>query len=179
METAAITPIGEGAEQIDEAWLGDFAERYIAAWGSHDPQAVVSCAHPQVEWIDPALPEPALGRAAVAEFAGASFTAFPDLAFEEPGPPAVAADSRAAYVPWLMTGTNRGPIDPPGFAATGRAVSIKGFDIWQFREGLIWRYEAIYDFNSMAIQLGLAPPRGGFAERAMVAAQRLRARLPG
>lgn len=178
--TAAETRIGEGAEPIEGIeWLREFAEGYLAAWTSHDPEAVAACAAPDVVWIDPALPEPARGRAGVADFARSSFAAFPDLAFSEPGDPAIAGDGRAAYAPWRMTGTNTGPIDPPGFAATGRSIEVRGFDIWQFRDGLIWRYEAIYDAFDLARQLGLMPAADSFAERAMVRAQRLRARLPG
>lgn len=171
--------IGEGAEPIESMeWLREFGERYVAAWNSHDPTAVVACVHQDVVWIDPALAEPAIGRDAVADFVRSSSVAFPDLSFGDPGEPALSDDSRAAYVPWRMTATNTGPIDPPGFAATGKTISVNGFDVWQFRDMLIWRYEAIYDFSAVARQLGLLPPRGGFAEAAMVRAQRLRARLP-
>ncbi len=170
--------IGEGAERIESSeWLHAFAERYVGAWSSGDAAAVASCASDDVVWIDPALPEPARGRAAVAEFARDSLRAFPDLSFEQPGDPAITEDFLAAYVPWRMFGTNSGPIEPPGFAATGKSIDVVGFDVWQFRGGLIWRYEAIYDFTTIARQLGLVPPRGGFAERAMVSAQRLGARL--
>jgi len=179
MEAATQTRIGEGAEPIESMeWLREFGERYLAAWNSGDPAAGAACAHEDVVWIDPALAEPAIGRAGVADFVRQSVVAFPDLSFSEPGEPAIADDARAAYVPWLMTGTNTGPIDPPGFAATGKAIAIKGFDVWQFRDGLIWRYEAIYDFTEIARQLGLMPPRGGFAEAALARAQRLRSKLP-
>jgi steroid delta-isomerase-like uncharacterized protein len=178
MEAAAGTRIGEGAESIESMeWLREFGERYLAAWNSGDPEAVVACTHEDVVWIDPALSEPA-DRDDVAEFVRQSVVAFPDMTFSELGDPAIAADSSAAYVPWLMTGTNTGPIDPPGFVATGKAIAVKGFDVFQFRDGLIWRYEAIYDFSAMARQLGLLPPRGGFAETAIVRAQRLRSKLP-
>ena len=176
---AARTTIGEGAEPIESIdWLREFAERYLAGWNSHDPAAVASCATDDVLWVDPALTEPARGRAELEDFVRASCTAFPDLHFAEPGPPAIADGGLAAYAPWRMTGTNSGTIDPPGFAATGRSIAITGFDVWQFRDGLIWRYEAIYDFNAIARQLGLVPPPGGLAERVLVGAQRLRARLP-
>jgi len=46
------------------------------------------------------------------------------------------------------------------------------------RDGRIARYRAFYDMNELARQLGLVPPVGGRAERAMVALQRLRVRLP-
>jgi len=177
--TAAETKIGVGADPIEGmAWLREFGERYLAAWNSLDPDAVSSCATEDVVWIDPALDEPAIGREAVADFVRASAVSFPDLEFSDPGEPAIADGGLAAYVPWRMTGTNTGPIDPPGFAPTGRSIAITGFDVWQFHHGLIWRYQAIYDFSEVVRQLGLMPPRGGFAERAMVGAQRLRARLP-
>ena len=83
------------------------------------PEAVAACTHEDVVWIDPALDEPAIGRGAVADFARSGFVAFPDLVFSELGEPAIAADERAAYVPWLMTGTNTGPIDPPGSPRPG------------------------------------------------------------
>lgn len=170
--------IGKGAEPIEGSeWLREFGERYLEAWNSHDPAAVASCATADVVWVDPALADPARGRDELADFVRASCIAFPDLRFSESGPPAIADGDRAAYAPWRMVGTNTGPIDPPGFAATGKTVQVSGFDIWQFRDGLIWRYEAIYDFTAIARQLGLMPPRGGFAERAMVGAQRLRSRL--
>jgi steroid delta-isomerase-like uncharacterized protein len=179
METATQTRIGEGAEPIESMeWLREFGERYGDAWNSGDPAAVAACTHEDVVWIDPALAEPAIGREGVADFVRQSVVAFPDMTFSEPGEPAIADDSSAAYVPWLMTGTNTGPIDPPGFAATGKRIDVKGFDVWQFRDGLIWRYEAIYDFSAMVRQLGLLPPRGGFAEGALARAQRLRSRLP-
>jgi steroid delta-isomerase-like uncharacterized protein len=179
MEAATGTRIGEGAEPIESMeWLREFGERYVAAWNSGDPAAVAACIHEDVVWIDPALTDPAIGRDGVSEFARQSVVAFPDMTFSDPGEPAIAGDSRAAYVPWQMTGTNSGPIDPPGFAATGKRIEVKGFDAWQFRDGLIWRYEAIYDFSQLARQLGFLPPRGGFAERAMVGAQRLRSKLP-
>jgi steroid delta-isomerase-like uncharacterized protein len=179
MEAATTGRIGEGAEAIGGLeWLREFGERYTDAWNSRDPEAVAACAHEEVVWIDPALDEPAVGRAAVADFARSSFVSFPDLAFSELGAPALTDDARAAYLPWRMTGTNTGPIDPPGFAATGKSIAVNGFDVWQFRDGLIWRYEAIYDFSAIPRQLGLLPPRGGFAERAMAGAQRLRSKLP-
>ena len=181
MEAAIETRarIGAGAEPIESIdWLREFGERYTQAWNALDPRAVAACTHPEVRWIDPALPEPVHGRDGVAGFVEESARAFPDLQFTEPGPPAIADDSLAAYIPWEMAGTNTGPIDPPGLPPTGRRMSIRGIDVWQFREGLIWRYEAIYDFADVGRQLGLMPARGSRAESLMIGARKLRARLP-
>lgn len=176
METG--TQLGTGAEPIESVdWLREFADRYLDAWNSHDPDRVAACAAEDVVWEDPALPEPARGRDEVAAFVHMSVAAFPDYRFSDTGAPAISEDGLVAYVPWRMTGTNTGPIEPPGFAPTGRSFALEGVDLWQFRGGLIWRYRAAYDFTGFALQLGLMPARGGFAEKAMVRAQRLRARL--
>ena len=172
--------IGTEGEPIESAqWLRDFADRYLAAWSSLDPDAVVAHVAEDVIWHDPALAEPAHGREGVADFVRQSARGFPDMAFAERGDPAIAEGGRVAYAPWLMTATNTGPIDPPGLAATGKRIAVRGIDVWQFRGGLIWRYEASYDFADIARQLGLSPPRGGRAEKMMVRAQRLRSKLPG
>jgi steroid delta-isomerase-like uncharacterized protein len=162
---------------MDAGELREFAERYLGAWNSRDPAAVGECVTEDVFWEDPALAEPARGRREVEAFVELTRTAFPDYEFVELGLPAPSQDGLTAYAPWRMTGTNTGPIDPPGLAATRRPVDIEGIDRWQFRDGLIVRYRAFYDFTEMARQLGLMPPRGGALERIGAQAQRLAARV--
>lgn len=174
-----VTQLGVGADPIESMdWLREFGERYLDAWNSHDPAAVAACVAEDVVWEDPALPEPARGRDGVEEFVRVGTRAFPDFRFTEPGEPAISADGLVAYVPWRMTGTHTGPLDPPGFAPTGRSFAIDGVDLWRFRGALIWRYRAVYDSSELGRQLGLVPSRGGAAEQGMVRMQRLRARLP-
>jgi hypothetical protein len=74
-----------------------------------------------------------------------------------------------------MRGTMKGPLDPPGFAPTGRSMEVEGVDLWMMRDGRIARYRAFYDINDLARQLGIAPPAGSRADRAMVRLQRLQA----
>jgi steroid delta-isomerase-like uncharacterized protein len=154
-----------------------FAERYLAAWNSADPSALAELITEDIVWSDPALAEPARGVAAVQEFMLASVRTFPDLRFAEPEPPLLASDGEVISWGWTMTGTMRGAADPPGFAPTGRRMSVDGVDVWHMRGPRIARYRAFYDMSDVARQLGLAPPRGGAAERAAVALQRLQARL--
>jgi ketosteroid isomerase-like protein len=130
-----------------------------------------------IVWMDPALGEPARGIPEVQEFMRASFRAFPDLRFSEPDPPAIALSGNLVLWVWHMDGTNRGEISPPGFAPTGRSVSIDGVDQWAMREGRIARYRAFYDMNDLARQLGIVPATGSRGERGMVALQRLQARF--
>ena len=117
------------------------------------------------------------GRARVADWVGTCIRAFPDYRFEEPEPPYMAADRPKAIAPWRMTGTNTGPIEPPGFAPTGRVFVVEGVDPWLIRDGLVARYRADWDVNGLMRQLGLIPQPGSAGERAMVLVQRATARV--
>jgi steroid delta-isomerase-like uncharacterized protein len=154
-----------------------FAARYAAAWNSADAATLAALLTEDIVWSDPALPQPARGIAAVQQFMLASVSAFPDLRFSDTDPPLLARDGDTITWGWTMTGAMRGPVDPPGFAPTGRRMSVDGVDVWHMRGPRIARYRAYYDMSDVARQLGLAPPRGGAAERAAVALQRLQARL--
>jgi predicted ester cyclase len=56
-----------------------------------------------------------------------------------------------------MTGTNLGPIDPPGWAPTGRRIDVQGVDVYVFRGERLAEYRAHYDTAELARQLGLLP----------------------
>ncbi len=157
--------------------MSEFTARYSAAWNACDTAAMAELVTEDVVWADPALPEPARGVGEVQEFMRASFRGFPDLHFGEPDPPQIAVSGDTAFWSWHMEGTHRGPIDPPGFAATGRAMHVDGVDQWIMRDGRIHLYRAFYDMNDLARQLGIVPPADSMGERGMVALQRLQARF--
>ncbi|MEA2480495.1 MAG: hypothetical protein QOJ07_2417 [Thermoleophilaceae bacterium] len=153
------------------------AERYVAAWNGCDVDAMAQLLTDDIVWEDPALPEAAVGIPAVQEFMRTSFRAFPDLHFTEPEPRQMAANGDLIYWSWSMTGTHRGPIEPPGFAATGKRMAVDGVDLWTMRDGRIARYRAFYDMAGLAQQLGIMPAPGTRAERATVTLQRVQARF--
>ena len=157
--------------------LQTFKERYTAAWNGREINTMPELLAEDIVWVDPALPVPALGVAAVQEFMRASFETFPDLYFTEPDPPHFIASGDLVAWGWRMEGTMTGDSDPPGFAATGRKMRVDGVDLWTMRDGKIYRYHAFYDLMDLARQLGIMPPTGSRAERAMVALQRLQSRL--
>jgi steroid delta-isomerase-like uncharacterized protein len=157
--------------------LTDFIERYESAWNTYDDKAMADLLADDIVWYDPALPEPARGIQAVQQFMRDSWRAFPDMQFSEPDPPHLTANGDLVSWAWRMQGTNKGPIDPPGFAATGKAVDIKGVDLWRMRDGRIAHYQGFYDLNELVTQLGIVPAPGSRGERGMVAMQKLGARF--
>jgi len=157
--------------------LQGFLERYEAAWNGRDARAMDALVTEDIVWFDPALAQPARGRAEVRAFMETSWRAFPDLRFSEADPPFRAEDGDRVAWAWRMRGTFQAALDPPGFAPTGRAMDVRGMDEWLMRDGQIAHYRAYYDANELARQLGIVPERGSGGERAMVALQRVQARL--
>ncbi len=163
---------------VDTSSLQQFTERYAAAWNGRDASAMDALVTDDIVWFDPALPEPARGKADVRAWMERSWRSFPDLRFVEPERPALAEEGDQVLWAWRMQGTFSGaPIEPPGFAATGKPMDVTGIDQWTMRDGLIAHYRAFYDMNDLARQLGIVPPAGSGAEKAIAALQRVQARV--
>jgi steroid delta-isomerase-like uncharacterized protein len=154
--------------------IDDFARRWAQAWNDHDPDAVAALCHPEIEWDDPAARRVLRGRPEVRDWVSKSLDAFPDAAFEMLAIYTDAGGSGAA-LRWRMQARFLGPLDPPGFAPTGRPVRVDGVDLCRFDDGLLRSLQMIYDGNAVAVQAGLVPAPGSRAERLMVAGQRLAA----
>ena len=153
----------------------------VAAWNAHDAAAVGALCADDVTWDDPVMAEPARGRAAVEGFLRTTFTAFPDLRYTLRGAVAVAADGRTLAYEWRTAGTHTGPLDPPGFAPTGRRVTFDGAEVVQLGDdGRITRITTYLDVRDALGQftgLNLRPRPRSLGERLFVALQRIVAPL--
>jgi steroid delta-isomerase-like uncharacterized protein len=162
------------AESVFSAELvHSFVERWQQAWNSHDPERVVALCTEDIILSDPALPEPARGRAAVQHYLEDVWRAFPDLTIATPDPPFVDVERQRAALPWRIAGTMLGRAEPSGFAPTGARVEVQGVDLYEFRDGLLARVQTHYDLMDWGRQLGLVPAHGSRAERLAVRLQRL------
>ncbi len=116
--------------------LTDFAERYTAAWCSHDASSVAGFYSPSGSLAINGA-DPARGRAAIERTAQSFMTAYPDLLvrFERLEP----RGDRVRYH-WTLTGTHTGP------GGTGNRVSISGYEDWRIGpDGLILDSLGHYD----------------------------------
>lgn len=129
---------------MQEHQLLDFAERYTAAWCSHDAASVAACysADGSLSVNDGA---PAVGRSAIAEVAQSFMTMFPDLRVVMDK--LLVRGDRAEYH-WTLIGTNTGP------GGTGHRVRISGFELWQIgADGLIASSQGHFDSSEYHRQL--------------------------
>lgn len=170
----SVQPAGHtGAATVPDAeWVRGFITRWLAAWNSHRPERILELLTEDVELRDDSWPKTMHGHADVREFLEALWRAIPDLTFELlEGPYLVPGQPRAA-IHWRGSGTFTGVMEPPGFAPTGRRWEIDGADFQEYRGDRMSKVRVAFDMMSVARQLGVMPPTGSRAERAMAGAQR-------
>jgi steroid delta-isomerase-like uncharacterized protein len=164
-------------QTVDTAWVEEFAERWAAAWNSHDPEQLFELMTDDIVYDDSAWPETMRGKPDVRQFLDYTWRAFPDMEFEAVGGPLVASDGPRAAFWWRGTATHSGPIDPPGIPATGKRVEFEGADFHEYRDGKVARLRIVFDMSDVARQLGVLPPPGSAGERALVLVERVKARV--
>lgn len=165
------------ATQLDPAFVEDWSKRYLDAWLSLDADAVAALCSEDVVWNDPGLPEAVHGRQGVREFVRATAESLPDFHVEELGKPCLSPEEPRALSRYRMTGTMRGRWPYTDLAPTGRRIVVLGVDEWTFDGELMSHYTTYYDSLDMARQLGIMPPAGSAADRAMAGLQHLQARF--
>jgi len=157
--------VSDGA--LDLVFVQDFAEKWLAAWHSHQPEQLLALMTDDVVYDDASWPKQMRGHAEVRGFLESTWRALPDLTFEveqviiDP-----AAGQFAQY--WRATGTHTGVWDPPGLAATGRRVRFEGANVAELRDGKLCRVRQVYDVSSALRQVGILPDAGSLGERGII-----------
>jgi steroid delta-isomerase-like uncharacterized protein len=160
-------------EELDQAWLDEFILRWETAWNSHDPDTLLGLMTEDIVYEDSAWPTTMRGHADVRAFLDFAWRAFPDIRFETvEGPYITPGQPKAAFY-WRGTGTHTGPMDPPGFAPTGRRIEFNGADFHEYRDGQVCRLRIVFDAMDVGRQIGTLPKAGSPVEKAGAAAQRL------
>jgi len=135
------------------------ARRYFDAWNRRDPEAIAATFAEGGTYSDPTT-EGDLTGPAIAGYAAALVTGFPDLSFEIVSEGATAS---AVAAEWVMRGTNTGPLR--GAPPTGASVALPGADVITVEDGAIRSVRGYFDRQEMLQQLGLKlvvqPPAAG------------------
>lgn len=103
----------------------------------------------------------------IRQFFGELFAAFPDWQFEVLE---LTGSGETAAVRWRTTATFAGPGRFQGLAPTGARVEVEGCDMFRVVDEQIVENDAYTDGVGLARQLGVLPPSGSAADRAMTGA---------
>ena len=101
-----------------------------------------------------------------------TFEAVPDARLEIVG---IAEQNEDVFVQWRMTGTHEGTL--LGVEATGKRLEIDGMDHFVIRDGKVVSNFVIVDQIQYARQIGMMPPDGSAADKAMKTAFNLRTKV--
>ena len=134
----------------------------MAAWNSHNLDALVALCADNIVWHDLASPEPMRGKEGARMFMQGWNTAFPDFVIQQKN--RVVTDDQVA-VEVAFSGTNKGPLQgPPGtpaIPATGKKVTnSKGAYFARVQGGKVVEVHTYPDMPGMMMQLGLMPMPG-------------------
>ncbi len=160
-------------QDIDQAWVEEFVKRWEAAWNSHEPDRLLELMTDDIVYDDSAWPTTMRGHDDVRHFLDSVWRAFPDLRFELTDGPYLATGEPKAAFRSVGSATHTGPIDPPGFAATGKRIEFEGADFHEYRDGRVCRLRIVFDMMDLGRQIGTLPQPGSPMEKAGAAAQRL------
>ena len=159
----------------------DVAQRLVDAWNSRKLDEFIELLAEDIEWYDPAMPDPPIrGRAAVRVFAEAVLQAFPDFTYEIQPPICSSPDGSRCAIVWRISASHLHAFLPLGYAPTGRRADIEGVDVLDLRDGQVTRILTAFDVLSAAEQLlgtRLRPSLGTWRGRFAVAVQRMLARV--
>ncbi|HSJ16931.1 MAG TPA: ester cyclase [Solirubrobacterales bacterium] len=156
--------------ETSELMTADVARGYFDAVAARDPQAIAG-------WYEPGSIDRLVGMAAlrapdeVREWFAALFAAVPDFSFEVLD--LVAGGDKAA-VRWRSRGTFNGTGKFEGIAPTGASLDVEGFDLLTVADAKVTSNHAYINGMDMARQMGVMPPAGSLADRAMLAATNAR-----
>jgi len=127
------------------------AEKWIAAWNSHNPDKMLSLFTDDIVYEDVAFGEVSHGSAELRKFAASEFEGVPDLELK-----LLRADIHGGHgtIEWMFSGTDKDVFK------TGKKFSVRGVSVIDMRDGKISRNLDFYDVATIMRQVGVlsTPP---------------------
>lgn len=112
------------------------------------------------------------GAEEIAAYFDEVFAAMPDWHMEVVS---TATDGDDVFVHWHLTGTHTGLL--LGIEPTGKALAVDGMDHFVVRDGKVVSNFVIFDQMQYARQIGMMPPDGSSADKALKSAFNLRTKV--
>jgi steroid delta-isomerase-like uncharacterized protein len=138
---------------------------YFEAMDRRDVEAMVS--HWREDGVDDMVPVGLLrGRDEMREYFKSVFAATPDARTTITR---LVAGEQSCAAEWRIEGTFEGA-PYLGIEPTGKHIEIRGLDLFELEDGEIVSNTGYFDGASFARQIGMLPPDGSGADRAMKSA---------
>jgi len=144
LSSIAAPPEVKAASQDESA----IAEKWIAAWNSHDAEKLLPLFTSDVFYEDVAFGEASHSPAELRKFAADYFESVPDLKIELLR---VSLHNDHGTIEWTLSGTDK------AMYRTGKKFSVRGVSVIDVRAGKIFRNLDFYDSATIMRQLGLLP----------------------
>ena len=158
MEAATKTTRKKGAKTIVREYFDALSEQDLDRAVSYWKPGAIDRIHGVIEMVAPD---------GVRDYFAEIFGAFPDWSFEVIE---IAGGGDLAAARWRVNATFSGPGRYQGIAPTGKRVTLEGCDMFRVADGKLVENNAYANGLEIAQQLGLLPPQGSAAERAMFGA---------
>ena len=143
----------------------------FSAINAHDLDALRECWDP--DGVERFPDKTCNGFGEIAEHFTGLFAALPDLHMDAV---ATAEEGDAVLARWTLTGTHTGAAFA-GIERTGARVELDGMDHFTIRDGKVASNFVVFDQMEVGRRLGLLPPDGSTADRALKAAFNAKTKL--
>ena len=138
---------------------------YFDAMNRRDVEGMVS--HWREDGVDDMVPVGILrGRDEMRDYFNSLFAATPDATTTVTR---LVAGEQSCAVEWRIEGTFEGAAYM-GIEPTGKHIEVRGMDLFEVEDGEIVTNTGYFDGASFARQIGMLPPDGSGADRAMKSA---------
>jgi len=151
----SVNDLEQATSRERTQFLSDFADRWLAAWNSHDTGRVLELLHPEIVWDDRVFwPDVIHGLDAMTAYVEEIWRAMPDVCFTEIER-FFSPNALRAVVLFRQTGHGSAKLNPH------KTFDRHGCDIFlRFSDGKLAHYLSAYDIVGMLEQLEALPSRG-------------------
>ena len=140
----AVPPVGKPTTGLNSA----LAEKWVAAWNSHNPDKMLPLFTDDVFYEDVAFGEVSHGSTELRKFFLSEIEGIPDLELKLER---ASIHGGHGTIEWMFSGTDKDVFK------TGKKFSVRGVSVIDMRDGKIFRNVDFYDAATIMRQVGLLP----------------------
>lgn len=125
--------------------------KWVEAYNNHDVERLIELYHEKIINIQQPYPHPVQGRDGMRATFQRIFQSFPDIHLDIEK---LLEQEDGVVIEWKFSGSMQG--DFAGHSPTGRRFTMRGCEVFQFREGRIISQHGYWDKQTMFGQLGIS-----------------------